>query len=88
MQLIARKDGENKLLIDPDEIECLTMVSNLNDEAESIYELYAAAAPTPDELIVGPGSSVWKGIVLIPTRPSLQLDLKIAIQKIEGPAAS
>lgn len=83
--LIAWKDGENKLLIDPDEIQCLTMVSNLNDEAESIYELYPA--PTPDELIVGPGSPVWKDIVLIPTRPRLQLDLKIAIQKIEGPVS-
>lgn len=84
MQLIAWKDGDKKMLIDPDEIKCLEMVSNLNDEAESIEELYTSKPL--NELNVGVGSPVWKDIVLGPTRPSVQLDLKVAIQKVEGPA--
>ncbi|KAI3469694.1 hypothetical protein Pfo_026357 [Paulownia fortunei] len=80
-RLIAWKDGDSNLLVDPDEIKCLTSVSDLNDEAESIYELYKE----PDQ-INEPGS-VWKDIVLLSTRPSLQLELKTAVKKIEIPVA-
>ncbi|KAK3043469.1 hypothetical protein RJ639_002048, partial [Escallonia herrerae] len=76
-RLIGWKDGDNKLLSDPDEIKCLAAVSSLNDEAESLYELY-----TPPNLIYEPGS-VWKDIVLSPTRASIQLELRAAIEKIE-----
>lgn len=78
MQLIAWKDGENKLLIDPDEIKCLTNVSKLNPAAESIYELYEE--PTSLEK---PGS-VWNDIVLNPSRPGILLELKASIQRIEN----
>lgn len=87
MQLIGYKDGGSKLLVDPDEIRCLKMVSKLNDEAESIEELYAAAA-AGEELIVGTGSQVWKDIVLLPNRPKIQQELIVAIRKIETSAAS
>ncbi|KAI8561119.1 hypothetical protein RHMOL_Rhmol04G0312300 [Rhododendron molle] len=80
--LIAWKDGENKLLVEPDEIKCLTTVSNLNDDAECIYELY----PDQPDLVYRPGS-VWKDIVLLPSRASLQLELKTAIQKMENKSA-
>ncbi|KAL6989819.1 hypothetical protein U1Q18_015569 [Sarracenia purpurea var. burkii] len=76
--LIAWKDGENKLLVDADEIKSLTKVSNLNDDAESIYELY-----TESEQIYESGS-VWKDVVLLPSRASLQMELRAAIQKIEN----
>lgn len=76
------------MLVDPDEIRCLKMVSKLNDEAESIEELYAAAAAAGEELIVGTGSQVWKDIVLLPERPKIQQELKEAIRKIETSAAS
>ncbi|KAK3009189.1 hypothetical protein RJ639_013529 [Escallonia herrerae] len=71
------KDGDNKLLSDPDEIKCLAAISSLNDEAVSLYELY-----TPPNLIYEPGS-VWKDIVLSPTRASIQLELRAAIENFE-----
>lgn len=86
MQLIGYKDGTSKLLVDPDEIRCLKMVSKLNDQAESIEELYAAEAG--EELVVGTGSQVWKDIVLLPDRPKIQQELIVAIRKIETSAAS
>lgn len=76
-QLIAWKEGANKLLVEPEEIKCLSRVSSLNPEAGSIYDLY----PDPS-LIFEPGS-VWKDIYLSPSRPSIQLELKSAIKKLE-----
>lgn len=76
MQLIAWKDGENKMLVEPEDIKCLEMVRNVNEEAESIYELY------PKDELSQPGS-VWNDMVLLPTRSILQQELKAAIRKIE-----
>ncbi|XAR57353.1 hypothetical protein NMG60_11025469 [Bertholletia excelsa] len=76
-RFIARKDGESKLLVDPDEFKCLTAAINLNDKADSIYELYEEG-----EMAFKPGS-IWNDTVLLPSRASLQLELKTAIQKIE-----
>ncbi|XP_059650777.1 calmodulin calcium-dependent NAD kinase-like [Cornus florida] len=78
-KLIGWKDGDNKLLIDPDEIKCLSIASSLNHDAEGIYDLY----PQPAGQIYEAGS-VWNDIVLMPTRGSRQLELKAAIQKIEN----
>lgn len=80
MQLIAWKDGHSKLLIDLEEFNCLNVVSNLHDEAESIYELHKESS-----LILKPGS-VWNDVVLMPTRASLQQELRNAVAKIEVPA--
>ncbi|KAK1567877.1 hypothetical protein Q3G72_017724 [Acer saccharum] len=77
-KLIAWKNGDNKLLIDPDEIKCLENVSRLKTNAESVYEL----SSDPNS-IFEPGS-VWKDIVLSPTRAALQLELKTSIQRIEN----
>ncbi|PIN08839.1 hypothetical protein CDL12_18586 [Handroanthus impetiginosus] len=81
-RLIAWKDGDCKLLVDPDEIKWLSSVSNLNDEAESVYELYKEA-----DQIMQPGS-VWNDVVLFPTRGSLQLELLNAVKKIETSVAA
>ncbi|KAG8370338.1 hypothetical protein BUALT_Bualt14G0106400 [Buddleja alternifolia] len=79
--LIAWKDGDSNLLVDRDEIKCLTSVSELNDEAESIYELYKEAKQ------ISEAGSVWNDIVLFPTRESVQLELKTVVKKIESPFA-
>lgn len=80
MQLIAWKDGDNKLLVEPEDIKCLEMVKKLKEEAESIYELYEG----DDVLSLQSPGSVWKDMVLIPTRSTLQQELKTAILKIEN----
>ncbi|KAK6265699.1 hypothetical protein QUC31_016536 [Theobroma cacao] len=51
-KLIAWKDGDNPLLIDPDDIKCLSNVSSLNPGAESVYELYTEPSPVHE-----PGSA-------------------------------
>ncbi|CAB4292213.1 unnamed protein product [Prunus armeniaca] len=76
--LIGWKDGVNRLLVDVEEIKCLTNLSSLNSDAESIYELYMQNP----SLILEPGSC-WKDFVLSPSRPSLQQKLRAIIQKIE-----
>ena len=77
LQLIGWKDGENDILVDPQEIDCLTKVSKLNEDADSIYELYPEADPT-----CGSGS-IWNKVVMAPSRARLQHELRIAIQKLE-----
>ncbi|PON53244.1 P-loop containing nucleoside triphosphate hydrolase [Parasponia andersonii] len=76
-KLIGWKDGANKLLIDPEEIECLTTLKSLNSDAESIYELYADPSS-----IFQPGF-IWNDIVLSPSRPAIQQELRASILKIE-----
>jgi hypothetical protein len=73
MQQIAWKDGDNKLLIDPEGYKCLTNASNLRAEAESIYELYTDPSP-----IFEPGSFL-KDIVMDPSRPNVQSELRTSI---------
>ncbi|MCD7469932.1 hypothetical protein HAX54_009350 [Datura stramonium] len=77
--LIAWKDGENKMLVEPEDIKCLEMVKKVKEEAESIYELYEE-----DDVLSQSAASIWKDIVLIPTRSTLQQELKTAILKIEN----
>ncbi|TYI12190.1 hypothetical protein E1A91_A09G242800v1 [Gossypium mustelinum] len=77
-KLIAWKDGENKLLIDPDDIKWLSNVSKLNPGADCVYELYNQDPSPVDK----PGSA-WKDIVLDPSRPTIQFELKASIQRIE-----
>lgn len=79
-KLIAWKDGDSKLLIEPEEINCLNVVSSLNDEAESIYELHKESV-----LILRPGS-IWNDVVLLPARKTLNQELRTVIAKIEVPA--
>lgn len=81
-RLIARKDGDNRLLIDPEEFKCLENVGSLNSDAESIYDLYTDPSPIYES------GSVWKDIVLSPSRSTLQSELKMAIQMIENPLST
>ncbi|OIW21316.1 hypothetical protein TanjilG_32129 [Lupinus angustifolius] len=76
-KLIGWKDGDHNLLVDPENIKCLEMISSLNPKADSIYDLYK----DPNSAM-GPGS-LWNDIVLSPLRPSYQKELMESIQKIE-----
>ncbi|KAM7256443.1 hypothetical protein ACFE04_012184 [Oxalis oulophora] len=77
-RMIAWKDGENKVLVDPDEIKCLTIIGSLNPDAESIYELHGDPNPIFEQ------GSVWKDIVLQPERSSIQKELTDSIKRIEA----
>ncbi|PON95040.1 Zeta toxin domain containing protein [Trema orientale] len=76
-KMIGWKDRDKTLLVDPDEIDCLKRVGRLHDEANSIYELYKNPNPACE------AGSVWKDIVLSPSRLNIQQELKYAIQKVE-----
>ncbi|XP_057798011.1 calmodulin calcium-dependent NAD kinase-like isoform X2 [Salvia miltiorrhiza] len=76
-KLIGWKDKDKTLLVDPDEINCLNVVSRLNENADSIFELYKTCHPAFEE------GSVWNDIVLSPSRMNIQTELKYSIQKAE-----
>ncbi|TMW88918.1 hypothetical protein EJD97_017907 [Solanum chilense] len=76
-KLIACKDRDKTLLVDPDEITVLKMVGRLNEGADSIYELYKNPHPAYQS------GSVWKDIVMSPSRLNIQKELKYSIQKVE-----
>nr|XP_004493755.1 uncharacterized protein LOC101508116 [Cicer arietinum] len=76
-KLIGWKDKDRTLLVDPDEIDCLKRVAKLNEDSNSIYELYKQPNPACK------AGSVWKDIVLSPSRLNIQKELKFSIQEIE-----
>ncbi|OIW12629.1 hypothetical protein TanjilG_24562 [Lupinus angustifolius] len=76
-KLIGWKDRDKTLLVDPDEIDCLKKVARLNEDANSIYELYKHPNPVRE------AGSIWKDIVLSPSRLNIQQELKYSIQKVE-----
>ncbi|CAN8311199.1 unnamed protein product [Cochlearia groenlandica] len=76
-RLIAWKDADSKLLVDPEDFDCLKRVSNLNPDADSIMELYSDM-----DQLNKPGS-VWNDVVLVPSRPKVQKQLTDVIKKIE-----
>ncbi|GJS14115.1 hypothetical protein Tco_0408587 [Tanacetum coccineum] len=76
-QLIGWKDGNSNLLVDREQIKCLETLTEINEKADSIYELYA------DPNMLTDADSVWNKVVLTPTRNGLQRDLKIVIERIE-----
>uniref|UniRef100_A0A5B6ZU54 Zeta toxin domain-containing protein n=2 Tax=Davidia involucrata TaxID=16924 RepID=A0A5B6ZU54_DAVIN len=76
-KLIGWKDRDKNLLVDPDEIDCLRKVGRLNEAADSIYELYKRPNPAYED------GSIWKDIVLSPSRLNIQQELKYSIQKVE-----
>ncbi|KAG8663334.1 calmodulin calcium-dependent NAD kinase isoform X2 [Manihot esculenta] len=77
-KLIGWKERDKTLLVDPDEIDCLNRVGRLNEEADSIYQLYKPPNPNMAR------GSIWKDIVLSPSRLNIQKELKYCIQKVEG----
>ncbi|KAL6500558.1 hypothetical protein OROHE_025924 [Orobanche hederae] len=77
-KLIGWKDKDKNLLVDPDEIKCLDMIGRLNEEADSIFELYKRPHPAFQ------AGSVWNDIVLSPSRLNIQKELKYSIQRVES----
>ncbi|KAL2321015.1 hypothetical protein Fmac_029984 [Flemingia macrophylla] len=77
-KLIGWKDRDKTLLVDPDEFDCLKRLATLNENANSVYELYKHPNPACQ------AGSVWKDIVLSPSRLNIQQELKYSIQKIES----
>ncbi|XXG77714.1 hypothetical protein AAC387_Pa08g1815 [Persea americana] len=73
-KLIGWKDGDNKVLVDPQEIDCLSKVSKLNEDADCVYDLYPQMDTTCRPC------SIWNDIVMAPSRAHLQRELKNAIQ--------
>jgi len=63
--------------VDPEELKCLKTLASLNAEADSVHELHKEPNP-----IMEPGS-VWRDIVLSPSRIDVQKELKESIKKIE-----
>ncbi|KAG7653327.1 P-loop containing nucleoside triphosphate hydrolase [Arabidopsis suecica] len=76
-KLIGWKEKEKTLLVDTEEIDCLKRVGGLNENADSIYELYRQPNPACET------GSIWKDIVLSPSRFNIQQELKYSIQKVE-----
>lgn len=76
-QLIARKDADTDLLVNPQEFGCLETVSRLNAEAKSIYELYPRGETTCGS------RSIWHDAVVSPSRELIQRELKAAVEMIE-----
>jgi len=77
LQLIEWMNDSHNLQVEPEVLKCLQMISSLNTEADSIYELYNETDTT-----MGPGS-VWNDIVLSPSRSNDVEKLRESIQKIE-----
>ncbi|KAK6164570.1 hypothetical protein DH2020_001434 [Rehmannia glutinosa] len=76
-KLIGWKDKDKNLLVDPDEIKLLEVLGRLNEEADSIFELYKRPHPAFQ------AGSVWNDIVLSPSRLNIQKELKYSIQRVE-----
>ncbi|KAI3972371.1 hypothetical protein MKW92_021524 [Papaver armeniacum] len=69
----------NNLLVDQEEIKCLKKVSMLNEDADSIHDLYQQQSePTPK------ASSDWHEIVISPSRATIQQELKTVIAKVKS----
>ncbi|XP_074315778.1 calmodulin calcium-dependent NAD kinase-like [Silene latifolia] len=76
-RLIGWKDVASRLLVDVEEIQCLTILGQLNDEAQSIYQLHSDTTPLTHH------GSAWKELVLSPFRPNTQAQLKSTILNCE-----
>lgn len=77
-KLIGWKEGiTNKLQVHQDEIGCLQKISMLNDEADSIYEMYQS------DQSFQPGSE-WYDLAISPSRANIQQELKIFIGYAEN----
>lgn len=73
-QLIAWKGGINgSLLVEPNEIECLDKVGNLNENATSLHDLYPGGATTCGS------RSIWDDMIVAPSRAVIQQEIREAI---------
>ncbi|KAL5217456.1 hypothetical protein ABZP36_018140 [Zizania latifolia] len=76
-QLIARKDGNSSLLVEPHEFGCLDKVSSLNENATSVHGLY------PDSATACGSRSIWDDMIAAPARAGIQRELREAIRSME-----
>ncbi|KAL5068350.1 hypothetical protein RYX36_019237 [Vicia faba] len=76
-KIIEWKNDSNNLQVDPEVLKLLNTISNVNTEADSVYELYNVYNYT-----VRPGS-VWNDIVLSPSRSNDKKESRESIQNIE-----
>ncbi|KAF8663872.1 hypothetical protein HU200_055207 [Digitaria exilis] len=72
-KLIGWKDKDSRLLVDVEEIGLLDRVSQINEDANCVHELYPDGHPT------GGAGTVWEDLVASPVRTSIQQELKVAI---------
>ncbi|KAG7013501.1 hypothetical protein SDJN02_23667 [Cucurbita argyrosperma subsp. argyrosperma] len=77
-KLIGWKNGDTKLLVDPEEIKCISVTSRMKENAASVYELYEDASVLSEE------GSLWKDTVMSSSRANVQMELKASIQAIES----
>ncbi|KAL5221920.1 hypothetical protein ABZP36_026633 [Zizania latifolia] len=73
-KLIGWKDGGSRLQVVEEEIGLLDRVSEINEDADGVHELYPDGHPTG-----GAGSSVWEELVASPARAAIQRELREAI---------
>ncbi|GJN24017.1 hypothetical protein PR202_gb11721 [Eleusine coracana subsp. coracana] len=76
-KLIAWKDGNSSLLVEPREFECLDKVSKLNENATSVHDLY------PDGTTTCGSRSIWDDMIVSPARANIQRELRDAIKSME-----
>ncbi|XP_020584838.1 uncharacterized protein LOC110027664 isoform X2 [Phalaenopsis equestris] len=84
-KLIGWKDGESALLTDPMEIMWLDRVSQLNEDADNVNELYRnppSAPPTPKSNPTTSPNTLWEDAVLCPSRLSTQQHLKALLHSV------
>lgn len=78
-QLIHRKEGDDPFqMFDPEANACLSTLSKLNPDAESVYELY----PNPSQF--SEPEAIWKEIAPTPSRVHSQKQLRSEIKKLES----
>lgn len=76
--MIGWKNGDSKLLVDPEEIKCVQVMSRLRENAVSVYEVYE------DGSSLSEAGSVWKDTVMSSSRATVQMELRASIQTIES----
>ncbi|KAK3149950.1 hypothetical protein QOZ80_3AG0225240 [Eleusine coracana subsp. coracana] len=76
-KLIAWKDGNSSLLVEPREFDCLEKVSKLNENATSVHDLY------PDGTTTCGSRSIWDDMIVSPARANIQRELRDAIKSME-----
>uniref|UniRef100_A0ACD5W849 Uncharacterized protein n=1 Tax=Avena sativa TaxID=4498 RepID=A0ACD5W849_AVESA len=82
-QLIAWKGGINSsLLVEPNEIDCLDKVGNLNENATSLHDLYPGGATTCGS------RSIWDDMIVAPSRALIQKEIREAIRFTDPPTAT
>uniref|UniRef100_A0A5K0VDZ3 Uncharacterized protein n=1 Tax=Nymphaea colorata TaxID=210225 RepID=A0A5K0VDZ3_9MAGN len=73
-----KKEGATNMQIDPNDYEWLRRVSTLNEDADSVEDLYKVEDSCLN------ARQIWRDVVASPTRKDNQLHLLNSIIEIEG----